>query len=127
MLALQVAFVALALGTVRVLRHRRSLVIVEPQLRFAANGAAVAALALAGAAFAELLVGWTRPAAAPWQEETLLLGLYGAAGFVSIVAALVAAARSAVRRRSRGRRVPVRISHRPAPPSPGTSPLSRLD
>jgi hypothetical protein len=90
MLALQVALVALALGTVRVLRHRRSLVIVEPQLRFAANGAAVAALALAGAAFAELLVGWTRPAAAPWQEETLLLALYGAAGFVSIVAALVA-------------------------------------
>jgi hypothetical protein len=90
MLALQVAFVALALGTVRVLRHRRSLVIVEPHLRFAANGAAVAALALAGAAFAELLVGWTRPAAAPWQEETLLLALYGAAGLVSIVAALVA-------------------------------------
>jgi hypothetical protein len=90
MLALQVAFVALALGTVRVLRHRRSLVLFEPQLRFAANGVAVAALALAGAVFAELLLGWTRPAAAPWQEETLLLALYGAAGFVSIVAALVA-------------------------------------
>jgi hypothetical protein len=90
MLALQVAFVALVLGTVRVLRHRRSLVIVEPQLRFAANGAAVAALALAGAAFAELLVGWTRPAGAPWQDETVLLVLYGAVCVISIVVALVA-------------------------------------
>jgi hypothetical protein len=90
MLALQVAFVALVLGTVRVLRHRRSLVIVEPQLRFAANGAAVAALALAGAAFAELLLGWTRPAAAPWHEETSLLALYGAVCVISIVVALVA-------------------------------------
>jgi hypothetical protein len=90
MLALQVAFVALVLGTVRVLRHRRSLVIVEPQLRFAANGAAVAALALAGAAFAEFLLGWTRPVAAPWHEETSLLALYGAVCVISIVVALVA-------------------------------------
>jgi len=90
MLGLQVAFVALALGTVRVLRHRRKLVIVEPQLRFAANAAAVAALALVGAAFAELLLGWTRPAAAPWAEETLLLALYGAVCLVSIVVSLVA-------------------------------------
>jgi hypothetical protein len=89
MLGLQVAFVALAFGTVRVLRHRRSLVIVEPQLRFAANAAAVAALALVGAAFAELLVGWTRPAAAPWGEEMLLLVLYGAVCLISIVVALV--------------------------------------
>ena len=90
MVALQVAFVALVLGTVRVVRHRRSLVIVEPQLRFAANGAAVAALALAGASFAEFLVGWTRPAAAPWGEETLLLVFYGAVCVISIVVALVA-------------------------------------
>jgi hypothetical protein len=90
MLALQVAFVALVLGSVRLLRHRRSAVIVEPQLRFAANAAAVAALALAGAAFAELLVAWTRPAAAPWHEETLLLALYGAVSVISILVSLVA-------------------------------------
>jgi hypothetical protein len=89
MLGLQIAFVALALGTVRVVRHRRSLVIVEPQLRFAANAAAVAALALVVAAFAELLVGWTRPAAAPWAEETPLLVLYGVVCLISIVVALV--------------------------------------
>jgi hypothetical protein len=90
MLAPQVAFVALVLGAVRVLRHRRSPLIAEPQLRFAANGAAVAALALAGAAFAELLLGWTRPAAAPWGEETVLLVVYGVASVVSVVVALVA-------------------------------------
>jgi hypothetical protein len=90
MLALQIAFVALVLCSVRMLRDRRNLVIVEPQLRFVANGAAVAALALAGAAFAELLVGWTRPASAPWQEETLLLALYGVVCLISIVASLVA-------------------------------------
>jgi hypothetical protein len=90
MLALQVAFVALVLGTVRVLRYRGRPVVVEQQLRFAANGAAVAALALAGAAFAELLLGWTRPAAAPWGEETVLLVVYGVACVTSIVVALVA-------------------------------------
>jgi hypothetical protein len=90
MLALQVAAVALAVTAVRALHWRRTVAIDEERLRFIANGALTAALALAAGAVAELLVALTRPAAAPWGEASALIVVFAVAAGVCIAAGLAA-------------------------------------
>jgi hypothetical protein len=89
-LALQVAAVALAVTAVRALHWRRSLAIDEERLRLVANGALIAALAIAAGAGAELLVALTRPAAAPWTDATALIAAFAVAAGVCIPAGLAA-------------------------------------
>jgi hypothetical protein len=87
MLALQVAAVALALTAVR---FRRG-VLEEERLRLIANGALTAAFAVAAGAGAELLVGLTRPAAAPWADAPVPIGTFAFAAVLCAPAVLVAA------------------------------------
>ena len=78
-LALQVAFVALALSVVRALGG-------EERIRLVASGAAVAAGAVAAAAGAELLLALTRPAAAPWHDAVTLLLVFAGAACAALAA-----------------------------------------
>jgi hypothetical protein len=95
MLGLQVAFVALALSAIRTLRFRNTLVIDEPRLRLVSNGVLIAAVALAGAAGAELLLALTRPAPAPWGDATTLIAVYAVAASAATASALAAVATAA--------------------------------
>jgi hypothetical protein len=101
--ALQVAAVALAVTTVRVLDWRRTLVVDEERLRLVANGALTAALALGAGAGGELLVALTRPAAAPWENAWSLIAAFALAAGLCVPAALVAVAG-----RARANRLPRR-------------------
>jgi hypothetical protein len=87
MLALQVAAVALALTAVR---FRRG-VLEEERLRLIANGALTAAFAVTAGTGAELLVGLTRPAAAPWADAPAPIGTFAFAAVLCAPAAVVAA------------------------------------
>lgn len=96
MLALQVAFVALALSGLRALPYRRALVTDETRLRLIVSGMVVSAVAVAAAAGAELVLALTRPAAAPWGEATALIVLYAVAAS-AVVAGVLAAIATAAR------------------------------
>jgi hypothetical protein len=90
--ALQVAAVALGVTAVRVLLWRRRQAIDEERLRLISNGALAAAVALVVGAGAELFVGLTRPAPAPWGDAAALIGAFALTAAVCVPAALVAAA-----------------------------------
>ena len=88
--ALQIAAVALVLSGVRALRYRKTLLIDEARLRFVANGTAIASAAVAGAAGIELVLGLTRPAPAPWADESAIVAVYAVAGIAALAATLFA-------------------------------------
>jgi HAAS len=92
MLALQIAAVALAVTIVRALHWRRTLIVEEHRLRLIANGALIAALAVAAGAVAETVLALTRPAPAPWADASALLAAFGLAAVVCVRGAFITTA-----------------------------------
>ena len=90
--ALQVGGVSLVLSGLRVLRWRSAVALDEQRLHVAANGVLITALALAAAAGAELLVAFTRPAAAPWESVPSLIAAFTVAAGIALPATFAAGA-----------------------------------